>query len=71
MNRLMERLACDFRSLTTEYEMILDRFGDESRDPTDLEAERLDQLRADMQPLGDRLIELRETEERMTASIRP
>jgi HK97 family phage major capsid protein len=66
----MERLATDYRGLTEQYEAILNRCAEEGRDPTDQEAANLDGLRAEMQPLGDRLVELRETDERRFAAVR-
>src|SRR5215472_4649128 len=69
-NRLMDRLANDYRSLTDQYEEIVNRCGEESRDPTDQEAAILDGLRTEMAPLGDRLIELRETDDRVFAARR-
>jgi HK97 family phage major capsid protein len=70
VNRLMERLAGDYRTLTGQYETILNRCADEQRDPNDAEAAILDGLRAEMEPLGGRLIELRDTDERRMAAVR-
>ena len=69
-NRLMQKLAADYRDMTEQYEAILNRAVDEDRDPTDAEAANLDQLRTDMQPLGERLVELRETDDRRWAAVR-
>jgi hypothetical protein len=66
----MERLAGDYRVLVDDYELILNRCGDEGRDPTDEEASRLDGLRSEMTPLGERLVELRETDDRRWAAVR-
>lgn len=69
-NRLMERLATDYRELTDQYETILNRCAEEERDPSDTEAANLDELRSQMEPLGARLIELRETDDRRMAAVR-
>ena len=69
-NRLMQRLSTDYQQLVEQYETILNRAADESRDPTDDEAGLLDGLRSEMQPLGERLVELRETDDRRMAAVR-
>jgi HK97 family phage major capsid protein len=69
-NRLMDKLAGDYRTLTEQYEAVLNRCADEDRDPTDTEAQTLDGLRSEMQPLGDRLVELRATDDRRLAAVR-
>ncbi|HEY2301926.1 MAG TPA: hypothetical protein VGH66_08530, partial [Acidimicrobiales bacterium] len=69
-NRLMQRLAGDYQTLVESYETILNTCADEQRDPTDVEAANLDGLRSQMTPLGDRLIELRETDDRRYAAVR-
>jgi hypothetical protein len=66
----MQKLGDDYRQLVDNYEAILNRAADEGRDPTDDEAVLLDGLRSEMQPLGDRLIELRETDDRRMAAVR-
>ena len=70
MNRLMTKLAADYQALTENYETILNRCADEDRDPTEAEASTLDGLRSEMQPLGDRLVELRSTDDRRLAAVR-
>ena len=70
MNRLMQKLADDYRDLTEQYETVLNRCADEDRDPTEPEAGILDGLRTQMEPLGSRLIELRETDDRRFAAVR-
>ena len=52
MNRLMQKLADDYRDLTEQYETILNRCAEEDRDPTDTESGLLDGLRTQMEPLG-------------------
>jgi hypothetical protein len=66
----MQRLADDYQTLVEQYEEILNRAADESRDPTDQEATLLDGLRSEMTPLGERLVELRETDDRRMAAVR-
>ena len=70
MNRLMQKLAGDYQTLVEQYETILNRAADESRDPSDDEAALLDGLRSEMQPLGERLVELRATDDRRMAAVR-
>src|SRR6516162_290181 len=69
-NRLMDKLGGDYRLLVDQYEQILNRCADEGRDPDDTEAGLLDGLRSEMQPLGERLVELRETDDRRMAAVR-
>jgi HK97 family phage major capsid protein len=69
-NKLIDRLGADYRSLSDQYDAILNRCDEEGRDPDAAEATLLDGLRSEMQPLGDRLIELRETDDRRTAAVR-
>jgi hypothetical protein len=66
----MERLGGDYRALTDQYEAVLNRCGDEDRDPTDSEVALLDGLRSEMEPLGERLVQLRDDEDRRTAAVR-
>jgi HK97 family phage major capsid protein len=66
----MQRLAGDYQTLVDSYEAVLNRCADEGRDPTDEEAGILDGLRSEMQPLGSRLVELRETDDRRFAAVR-
>jgi len=66
----MDRLATDYRALTDQYEEIVNRCGDEGRDPTEQEASILDGLRTEMGPLGERLVELRATDDRVYAARR-
>jgi HK97 family phage major capsid protein len=66
----MQRLGADYQALVDSYEEILNRAADEQRDPTDAEAATLDGLRSEMTPLGERLVELRETDDRRLAAVR-
>ena len=63
-SRFMERMAADYKHLSEQYDGILSRCDDEGRDPNADEVTQLEGLRPEMGPLGDRLIELRETDER-------
>ena len=69
-NRLLDRLSAEYRTLSENYDEILTRCEDEQRDPNDTETGLLEGLRSEMQPLGDRVIELRETEDRRYAAVR-
>jgi HK97 family phage major capsid protein len=69
-NRLMQKLGEDYRTLSDQYDEILNRCDTEGRDPDDNEAGLLENLRSEMSPLGERLIELRETDERRFAAVR-
>jgi hypothetical protein len=66
----MDKLGVDYRQLVEQYEGILNRCADEGRDPDDTEAANLDGLRSEMSPLGARLVELRETDDRRMAAVR-
>jgi hypothetical protein len=70
MNKLIERLGGQFRELSESYDEVLNRCEAEGRDPSDEEAGLLENLRSEMSPLGDRLIELRETDDRRLAAVR-
>ena len=69
-SRFMERMAADYKHLSEQYDGILSRCDDEGRDPNIDEVNLLEGLRSEMGPLGDRLIELRETDERRYAAVR-
>ena len=69
-NRLLDRLSTEYRALSDQYDEILTRCDDEGRDPTDHEAANLDGLRSEMGPLGERLVELRDTDDRRYAAVR-
>jgi hypothetical protein len=66
----MQRLYDDYKGLCDQYDEVLGRADLENRDPSGDEAVILDGLRSEMQPLGERLVELREVEERRTAAVR-
>jgi HK97 family phage major capsid protein len=69
-NRLLDQLGDQYRALSDDYDEILNRCVEDHRDPSEVEAGLLDGLRSQMQPLGERLIELRETDERRFAAVR-
>jgi HK97 family phage major capsid protein len=69
-NRLLEKLGSEYRTLSEQYDEILNRCEEAGRDPDDNEAALLENLRSEMGPLGERLIELRETDERRFAAVR-
>ena len=68
-NRLLERLGADYNQLFTNYDNILNRCHDENRDPDDNEVKLLEGLRSEMDPLGERIIQLRETEDRRSTTL--
>ena len=45
MNRLLERLATEYRTMSEQYDEILTRCDDDQRDPNDTESALLDGLR--------------------------
>jgi HK97 family phage major capsid protein len=69
MNRLLERLGNDYNELFARYDTILNRCHDENRDPDDKETALLDGLRSEMEPLGERIVALRETEDRRASTV--
>jgi HK97 family phage major capsid protein len=68
-NRLLERLGNDYNELFARYDTILNRCHDENRDPDGNESTLLDGLRSEMDPLGERIIQLRETEDRRQSTV--
>jgi hypothetical protein len=69
-NRLLERLGADYRQLFESYDGILNRCHLEAREPTDAEETELSGLRSAMEPMGERIVQLRETEERKESVLR-
>jgi HK97 family phage major capsid protein len=68
-NRLLERLGADYSHLFADFDDILNRCATEGRDPTDAEQGILDGLKADMEPLGERIVELRSIEDRRASTL--
>lgn len=68
-NRLLTRLGSDYNELFERYDAILNRCHDENRDPDESETSLLDGLRSEMDPLGERIVQLRETEDRRQSTI--
>jgi hypothetical protein len=66
----MQRLYDDYKGMCDQYDEVLGRAEADGRDPTSDEAAVLDGLRSEMEPLGARLVELRETEDRRSAAVR-
>jgi hypothetical protein len=66
---LMRQLAADFQRIDHEYQFVLDRCEEQGRDPTQGELTYLEGLRADITPLSERLVDLREREERRMAAV--
>jgi HK97 family phage major capsid protein len=67
-NRLLNRLGDDYNELFARYDAILNRCHDEGRDPDESEDGLLVELRSEMNPLGERIIQLRETEDRRSST---
>ena len=68
-NRLLEKLGADYQQLFNNYASILNRCNDEGRDPDEREVALLDGLRSEMEPLGERIVQLREVEDRKAATV--
>jgi hypothetical protein len=64
VNKLLQRLNADYQASFQSFDEILNRCALEDRDPTPSEQSLLDGLRSDMEPLGERILELRDIEER-------
>jgi HK97 family phage major capsid protein len=61
----MDQLAAEYRSLDASYEALAARCDFEGRDPTSIEYAQMAELRA----MADRLIEVRDSEERKMAGV--
>ncbi|HEY2303728.1 MAG TPA: phage major capsid protein, partial [Acidimicrobiales bacterium] len=68
-NRLLERLGADYQQLFSNFDDILNRCAAEGRDPTDAEQGILDGLKDQMDPLGERIVELRSIEDRRHSTV--
>lgn len=69
MNRLLEQLRAQYGELVRSYDDILDRCANEGRDPSDTEATLLDSLRGELEPLGERIVQMRDTDSRRLATM--
>jgi HK97 family phage major capsid protein len=69
MSRLLERLEGDYRQLFARYDTILSRVDAEVRDLTAVEEGELDGLRSEMDPMGERIQQLRADEERRATTL--
>ena len=58
INRLLTRLRDNYADLSTAYDDIINRCADGNREPNEHEQANLIQLRTDMGPLADRIVEL-------------
>jgi HK97 family phage major capsid protein len=63
-NPLLDRLQADYNQLFAEYDAICERASIECRDISDAEETTLCDLRSTLEPLGQRLMQLRETQNR-------
>jgi hypothetical protein len=68
-NALLDTLAERYRSLSESYDAILVRCSEEKRQPNDIEEANLIELRSQMEPLTDRLVELRADEDKRFAAM--
>jgi HK97 family phage major capsid protein len=68
-NRLLERLGADFNGLFAEYDTILNRAHAEQRDLTDSEESQLQDLRSHLEPLGERIQQLRADQQRRDSTV--
>jgi hypothetical protein len=68
-NRLLERLGADYQAMEAQYDTILNRCADESRDPNEAELGLIDGLRSNMTPLAERIMELRSIDDQRMAAV--
>jgi hypothetical protein len=68
-NALLSKLGARYGELAQRYDAILDRCGREDRSPNSSETETLTQLRSDMGALTERVVELRDDEDRRHAAM--
>ena len=68
-NRLLEQLRTQHADLSAEYDDVLNRCADENRDPSEAEAGILEGLRAQLEPLGERIVGLRTVDDRRLATM--
>jgi hypothetical protein len=69
MNRLLEQLRSQYGELVHQYDDVLDRCANEARDPSEVEAGVLEGLRGEMEPLGERIVQLRDTDARRLSTM--
>ena len=69
MNRLLQMLRTQHSELSAEYDEVLNRCADENRDPSEAESGILEGLRGQLEPLGERIVELRSVDDRRHATI--
>jgi HK97 family phage major capsid protein len=68
-NALLDRLTADYRETFARYDEICDRVKLENRDLTGAEEAELEGYKAILEPLGDRITDLRALEERRSKTI--
>jgi HK97 family phage major capsid protein len=66
VNPVIDQLAAEFNALNASYEIISNRCNFENREPTPAEYAQMQELRT----MSDRLVELRDVEDRKTAAVR-
>jgi HK97 family phage major capsid protein len=70
-NKLLDRLTADYRQTLARFDEICDRVGLENRDLTATEEGELDGLKSILEPLGERITDLRALEERRMSTMLP
>jgi hypothetical protein len=68
-NALLTRLGRDYNDLFARYDTILNRCHDENRDPDPSETMELEGLRWELNPLGERIVQLRDDENRRQSTV--
>jgi HK97 family phage major capsid protein len=66
-NPLLDRLLADYQQTFAAYDAVCERASLECRDITDAEAGQLEDLRGVLDPLGERIMQLREVQDRKDA----
>jgi hypothetical protein len=69
MNKLLERLGADYNEMFARYDAIVNRCHVEMRDPDASETMELEGLRSEMNPLGERIVQLRDDDDRRQSTI--
>lgn len=69
MNRLLEQLRRQYGELVQQYDDILNRCATENRDPSESEAGLLEGLTREMEPLGERIVQMRDVDTRRLATM--
>ena len=68
-NKFLDRLRHDYEGYCERYDEILTRCAENGRDPDEMEARSLDELRETMLPIGERIVELRDDWDRRYKAV--